>query len=294
MIVILTLFAVLIILALAAAAVLVVLRAQQKRYARSFTLSVQNTGNVRSRYQLQSNDPAGAFTFNFLLNGAALGPAQGAASRMPPSVSATTSAKDSVAAASNKMQAARYRSGQVTQTIGGILSEIGYLIPGPLGQSVRNWSMAVRGVDNSIQRVQLQAGRATRLATIATDTADSVGRVTGAGQGEKSANMAQAAQADERIVTPFIEPGAQVQVQMMVAPADPRNARSTSFTVLSRSTETNDAEVVMQQGVIDYSNLSNTRMILLFGLIAVATLTALWVVLVGLPAWGLLATPWGW
>jgi hypothetical protein len=297
MILIITLFAILIILVLAGAAVLAVLRSQQKRYARNFTLAVQNTGNVRSRYELQSNDPAGAFTFNFLLNGAALGPTQGAVPKLSSSSSSsgTASARNTVAAASNKMQAARYQSGQVTQTIGGILSEIGYLIPGPLGQSLRNLSNSVRGVDNSIQRVQLQAGRATRLATIATDTADSVGRVTGAGQDKGHAQSAQTApQADDRILTPIIEPGAQVQVQLLVAPADPRNARSTSFTVLSRSTETDNAEVMMQQGVIDYSNLSNTRYYLLYGLIAVATLAALWVVLVGLPAWGLLASPWGW
>lgn len=291
--ILLTILALIVIVVLAGAAVLAVMRAQNKRYARSFSLVVQNTGNMRSRYELQSNDPAGLMVFNFLVNGSPLGPAQGAANK---GSSSPASAKDTVASASNKMQAARYQSGQVAMTIGGLLSELGYLIPGPIGQSIRGLSMQVRGVDNSIQRVQLQAGRATRLANIATDTADSVGKVTGAGQNGKIATPAQsvpAAPPDDRILTPYIEPGGQVRIDLMVAPADPRNARSTSFTVLSRSTETNDAEVVMQQGVIDYSDLSNTRANVLYALIAAATLAALWVachplwvVLFGLPAWG--------
>ena len=276
-----TILAILVIIVLAAIAVLAVRSAQARRYGRSFNLMVQNTGNMRSRYELQSNDPTGMMVFNFMLNGTALGPAQGQLGAT--GGSSPQSAKDTVAAAGNRMQSMRYGSSQFTQTIGGLLSEIGYLLPGSLGQSVRNMSQSVRGVDNSIQRVQLQTGRVTRLATIATDTADSVGRVIpAAGQGKEP----MAAPADDRTLTPYIEPGSQLKVQLVVAPADARKARSTSFTVLSRAVETNDAEVVMQQGVIDYSNLSNTRYIVLYVLIGAATLGALWVVLFGTAGWG--------
>jgi hypothetical protein len=276
----LTLLAILVIVVLAAVAVLTVVRAQNKRYTCNFNLALHNTGNMRSRFELQSNEPTGMMIFRFMLNGSPLGTAQGQR-ETGKSASQTQSASAAVASASNRMQAARYRSNQVTQTIGGLLAEVGYLLPGAAGQALRNMSNQVRGIDNSIQRVQLTTGRATRLATIATDTAETAGRlVPGAGQG-KVEEMA-----DDRTLTPYIEPGSQLQVQLMVVPADPRSARSTSFSVVSRATEAADAEVMMQQGVIDYSNLSNTRFILLYGLIGAATLAALWVVLFGLPAWG--------
>jgi hypothetical protein len=275
-----TILAILVIIVLAAVAVLNVLRAQKRRYARSYNLVLQNTGNMRSRYELQSNDPTGMMIFNFVLNGTPLGPPQGARNAAGQSGLSTT--KAAVATAGNRMQSARFNAGRVTTTIGGLLSEVGYLLPGAMGQSLRNMSQQVRGVDNQIQRVQLTTGRATRLAGIASDTAESAGRlVPGAGQGK-----AAEAPADDRTLTPYIEPGAQLQVQLMAAPADTRNARSTSFTVVSRATEAADAEVMMQQGVVDYSTLSNTRYIVLYALIGVAALGALWVVLYGTATWG--------
>lgn len=275
----LTLIAVIVIIALAVSVALAVMRSRNKRYGRSFNLLVQNNGNMRSRYELQSNDPSGLMVFTFMLNGASLGPAQGVVAKAG---ATPASAKDVATSANQKMQSARYSTNQFTQTIGGLLYEVGYVMPGALGQTLRNLGAQVRGVDNQIQRVQLQAGRVTRMATIATDTADMVGRVV-PGQDGKSEEKPLA---DDRTMTPYIEPGGQLQVQMMVAPADPRNVRSTSFTVLSRSTETHDAEVVMQQGVIDYSNLSDTRYIVSYLLIGAVTLAALWFVLFGVNAWG--------
>lgn len=284
-----TIIAIIIIIALTAVAVLAVMRAQNRRYARSFNLMVQNTGNMRSRYELQSNDPSGLMIFNFLANGAALGPAQGARVLAAGKSTSPAGAQDTLNSANRRIQQARFNTNQVTSSIGGFFSEFGGLLPGPLGRAMRDIGRQMTGIDMQMQRAQMQVGRVSRMASIAGDAAETTEKLAGKVQGGMTQGQSQTqatAVADDRAITPYIEPGGQLQVQLMVAPADPRNAHSTSFTVLSRSTETNEAEVMMQQGVIDYSNLSNTRYILLYMLIGVAALAALWVVLFGLPAWG--------
>jgi hypothetical protein len=283
-----TIVAVILILAVASAAALAVLRKQNGRFARRFTLLLQNNGNMRSRYELQSNDPSSLMVFNFLANGTALGTPQGARAvaggGKGPSLD---SAEATLMSANNRMMQTRFGVNRITASIGGFFTEFGGLLPGALGSTMRNIGHQMQGVDMQMQRVQMQAGRVTRMVSIAGDAAETTEKLAGkAGGGKVQGQPPAAAIADDRAVTPYIEPGAQFKVELMVAPADPRKARSTSFTVVSRSTETNDAEVTMQQGVIDYSNLSNTRFILLYVLIGAATLAALWVVLFGLPAWG--------
>jgi hypothetical protein len=288
---ILTLFAVAVILGLAAAAALAVLRRQNGRYARRFNLLLQNNGNMRSRYELQSNDPSGLMIFNFLANGSALGMPQGvriaaAGGGKAPSLS---SAEEQLQTANNRMMQTRFGVNRITQSIGGFFSEFGGLLPGSVGRTMRQIGQQITGVDMQMQRVQMQAGRVTRMVSIAGDAAETTGNLAGkvgVGTSQAQGQTQAVAVADDRAITPYIEPGAQLKVEMMVAPANPRNARSTSFSVLSRSTENSEADVVMQQGVIDYSNLSNTRYILSYVLIGAATLAALWVVLFALPAWG--------
>ncbi len=183
-------------------ALVLILMWQRKRYQKQYRLSIQNLGNVRSRYKLLAQEPAGALAFQFTLNGNNLHerqitetievePEQMPSPSRPPARSAQP-ARPAMPSAPGGLQEAKDKAGQAASAgkgLTGLLASLGALLPGSMGQSLRGKasqaSMQQSKIDYAVQapdrlgkRVQDVAAKTPQSAELASKTSSAAQEAT--------------------------------------------------------------------------------------------------------------------
>ena len=265
------------ILLIALGAMVALFRSRRTRYQKDFQLEISNQGNVPSRYELQAQDSTGTFGFEFALAGTNLQLRQ-----VPTAVVETIphAKGDSVDGTSltsgakpERRMGAREVAGKAAGASGalaGILSTVSRLLPGSTGTSAARASAQLR-------RGQMQTGRADRLvdqvakakpktsSTPAADAAPSdqatfvpyastvaslevegmTGTYTAGGTSMSSGERPSDSPA--WALTPSVEPGETLVVEMLVSPTKSYKSQHYPFTLLSRSVEQSGSALMAEE-----------------------------------------------
>jgi hypothetical protein len=281
---------------------------QEKSLRKTFTVKVANQGNARSRYEVWVEDAAHVLTFDLSLNGVGLGTAtkgapqpatQNTGSPSPASAraSASASASASVSQAASTASGAVQSANGFTNFIGEILDTLGNILPGGAGQSLLNMSANIRRGQASVQRVQRVEQRAEGVSNQFQGYAS---KVQGAGNsktpsasGSTSSSTLAAATADSdplvsitRPQTPYVEPGSQVELGMLIRPLTRLKEERAPFTVSSRSLEEPDAQPVTQSGTALFTGMTGIRFYLPYAIVAGVALLLIVLLLVATRAFG--------
>jgi VWFA-related protein len=298
------------------------LRSQRDVQVKTCQVEINNSGNARSRYELRAEDPTGALKFQFALHDASLVQRAGepAAAGAPARPAAATvaeaagpapdgrgrrNAKETLNAGIEKGQ----RGLSVVENLSVWLMNLSYLMPGAAGRNIRARVSQSRTVQYDVHEGFEMPGRVDRMVKAATP-----GTVQGLSHGPAPANVAAAragggaavasvpstglaaagqgaptalAQAGSAhpgwSVTPYIEPGSSLTVQLLVSPARPPRTQHYAFRVLSRTAEDEAATPLIEHGSVPLRGLPWTRravslalMVVVLGLLAVVV----WYVLV--------------
>ena len=106
----------------------------------------------------------------------------------------------------------------------------------------------IRQGENTVVRVERTANRVRQYAP----QARTVMHQGGAGAPAPAAAAPPVAVEMGRAQTPYVEPGAQLQMDMIVSPAAALKADELPFTLLSRSLDQPDALSVVEQGCVTF------------------------------------------
>lgn len=215
----------------AAATVIVVARLQANSLRKRFRLQIANRGNVRSRYELEGQDPDGALAFRFTLDGDPLPQRQFAEGAEAPARESPLSAVPARTQEEGGIQTKVSKAVGVSGTIASALNSLGMMLP----SSIR--SPVVR-LSSSIQSGQMKAVRARQLS-------DQASRVK-----SRKTPQAAAASVPGTVETPFIRPAETVEVDLQVRALKPGQVQRYPFSIRSRSIEPEDAPWVVEEGSV--------------------------------------------
>lgn len=224
--------AVVVVLAIAIAsgvALVTLLRLQRERNRISYSLEISNLGNVRSRYELQAEEPSGDLSFEFALDGDSLHQRQVASGEKVAPV-------DSQASLEGVKQAADKGRG-VSRTLANWAASAASFLPRSIREPVLRTSGQVRRGEQKVSQVE---GASRRRVTQAEALVPSSQEAGPAAPASPAAVRAWAQ-------TPFVEPGETLTVDLRIDPARPYHTQHYPFTVLSRSVEQEDAPLVVEE-----------------------------------------------
>jgi hypothetical protein len=241
-----------------------ILIARWQRSARRSTLKLflTNEGNIRGRFNLRAEAAGGDLTFRFAHNGASLpvcytpGPSPAVAAGVNPQVAASTSVAPEAVAS---YTAPEPKGPPLASLVADLLMGLGYILPGSAGTTL----MSAAGRIRYGQAVTDRAGKvAGRIGAVAGSTAQTSQQIVSAAGG----NPARPAPAANPLTapgsaapggpvvtwwqTPFLEPGAALELGVMATPTGSSGARVAGFKVLSRSAEYDDAPLVINEATI--------------------------------------------
>ena len=300
------------------------LRSQRQVQEKLCAVEVANEGNVRSRYELRAEDPSGMLKFEFMLNDADL------AQRAGEPVDAKTAAANAAAPAqagaaapgekqpnetvekakgawnkANEIETKAVNTVNYTSMFSTWIVTISYLLPGGLGQSMRNSMSGLFSTQYQVRNVVDAPGRYQRMvsasapprlggnpnAPLNTGNPVSVAwpktstTTSGNGATATQAVVAQPKQVARSgwSLTPPIDSGDSLTVQLKVRPARFPKSRHYDFQVLSRSVDGNEETPVTDHGSVALRGGPIFRRILSWVLLAVA------VILLALLAWYVLS-----
>jgi hypothetical protein len=213
-------------------------------------LELVNQGNVRSRYDLQTQDPSGELRFRFTLDGAAL-------------------PQRAVAAAGKVDQAAMMTGGTAggSSFAGGIanlLYSLGYLLPSSLGRPLIEAGSRLRQGQYAAGQVEQTRDRARRLTNDSTASAGQAAALPPTGTW---------------VQTPDIEPGQPCTLELFIDPLRfHTQPTSYPFKIRSRSVELADAAWTTDEWTVQVDSLSslsrNTPLLIVLGLAMVGLILA--------------------
>ncbi len=263
-----------------------VLKWQRKRLRTICRLEIQNLGNVRSRYQLLAEEPAGALRFQFTLDGVNLHQRQvtQATERVEEPErgreEATRAKRVDQLAPSGSLtglERAQQTAGQakgISAAAASALGTVGALLPRSVGTPLRNWASQLRRQQAAVSRVEhaprqvlsrilKSPGRTSRVRSLV-----SPARVTTLPPqttGECQATPVTRTIVDAWAQTPFVEPGETLTVDLLIDPIErPRKTQHYPIVVTSRSIEQADAPLVVEEGSVQIEGVSWFRHLLPF------------------------------
>jgi|GEM_PF-1455615 len=250
-----------------------IVRLQPVRLRKRCTLQIDNGGNVRDRYELRAEEPSGELRFEFrrgrdllpvrqvnrMIPVAVATPVAAAAGSAVPTAAAAPTAAQQPAAPSAAAATAAKSAEQARGAAGGIagiLDTLGQLIPGSVGESLKRTAYNLNIKQGQAGRLTVQPkrqldrvknlrGQARSVAPMgAVRTAPHAAAATAA---EVPPGAAEGARPDVRTVvetwaqTPWVEPGAAVDLALYVAPLQrPTQERTYAVNLFSRSAEQPD------------------------------------------------------
>jgi hypothetical protein len=263
---------------------LAISRTQEKNMRKSLALTLANQGNARSRYELWADDPAHVLQFDFLLNGVALShgtaapPQPGGQNLLTsPAIQTPTrtngssgSSGSSVSQAASKASGAAQSANGFANFIGEILDTLGNILPGSAGQSFLNMSENIRRSQASVQRVQRVEqraegvgeqfqGYATKVQGTTASTRSLTVSSTASSSPAASGAMNYQPVTPSHPLTPYVEPGSQVELGLRVLPLMRLKEDRVAFTISSRSLEDPDAKPDTQSGTVNFPGMTGIR-----------------------------------
>lgn len=293
------------------------LRTQRAVQVKTCQVELNNQGNSRSRYELRAEDPSNSLKFQFALHEASLatrleaGPAGRAgvpAARGGQAAAATEEQKKlNPKAALDKGVQTGQRGLSVVENFTAWLVNLSYLMPGSGGRKLRGNVSQVRSVQydaheglempsrvESVVKAAAQpkfvsstgpavGGYASAPTAVA--TAATAGNAATASYTSAPTTLAQAGSARPGwSVTPYIDPGHSLVVQLLVSPVRAPRSQHYAFRVLSRTAEDENAAPVIEHGTVALKGVGAGRRVLS------TVLFLLSVTLLALLAWYLLQT----
>ena len=291
------------------------LRSQRQVQIKTCQVELTNQGNARSRFEVRAEDPSNTLKFQFALHEASLATRIDAGGRPAPAQPAARGAAPAPAAAAgpdklnpkaavDKGVAAGQRGLSVMENITAWLSNVSYLMPGTGGRKMRGGISQVRGVQYDAYEGLEMPGRVERVVKAAApppvtgSSGTTLGGYAAAPTATMAAGTAQAAPAQLTgapttlaqagaarpgwSVTPYIDPGQSLVVQLLVSPLRAPRTQHYAFRVLSRTAEDDTAQPVIEHGTVALKGVGLGRRVL------ATVLFLLTVALLGLLAWYLL------
>jgi VWFA-related protein len=271
-------------------------RSQRAVQVKTCQVEISNHGNARSRYELRAEDPTGALKFQFALNEAGLAHRAGTPAAAAPdrrlaaggsAPAAEADGRRNPKAALNAGIEKGQRSLSVAENISVWLMNLSYLVPGAAGRQLRGQVSQSRTLQYDVHEGLEMPGRVERMVKAATP-----GTVQGLSHGPAPANVAAgsgSAAATAALpapgasagagaaptalaaagkahpgwsVTPYIEPGSTLAVQLLVSPARRPKTQHYSFRVLSRTAEDDSATPLIEHGTVALRGLPFGRTLL--------------------------------
>jgi hypothetical protein len=318
---------------------LILARLQKRRPQKIYRLELINLGNAPTGYKLRAEDPQSALEFQFAQNGANLlqqpeprpveagpveveGVAAIPAAARPPALSSSPASPDrrGMRQAVGKAKGAGGMVQSFVYAIAGILSTLGYLIPGSAGRAVQRTGQQlnagqarVRRVTDTPTRMARQAGqlrgqvsqlapstsraRTSRAGTPSgspgsrsgpgTTTIEAAPAMTGGGYQSRVVSNGYRTVRDIWVQTlGFVRPGETLTIDLRIAPIKkPYRTRSYSFKVHSKTIGAEDSPVVTESGTIQIRGVSRLRRLipyLIFAIMMVIVVSSVFFLLLNL------------
>ncbi len=245
-----------------------IVRAQASGFQKTCQVEINNQGNARSRYELKADDPIGALTFQFWLNGVNL-----AKPPEPPPAAEPTPAPRKGAPASGAQPAGgagaksglkdagnrAYASGSI---LADMLTTIGYLLPAALGSRLVSVGMSMRQAQTASDRVRDVGRSANQLKATASGQSPYATYPTpssGASGPEAAPPSVAAPRGRETSsvsvgpitpVTPAVAPGETITLQLIVNPVGIPKTKEYIFRVITKALDMTGATDMIEQGTI--------------------------------------------
>ena len=278
------------------------LAAQRQVQVKTCAVEVSNQGNVRSRYEIRAEDPSGMLKFEFMLDDTDLAQRAGepvdaragvaqAAPREKPGAAAVTQVKG-VMAKATALETKAVDTVNRGSTITTWIVNISYILPGSLGDSLRGATSGLFATQYQVGHAVDAPGRFQRTVTGAAPprelrTGDpnsplnlsSVqgpsSKSTTSGNGAATAQATAAARAKPVArsgwsLTPPVDAGAALTIQMKVRPNRRPKSRHYDFQVLSRSVDGSEDTPVIDHGSVALRGASMRRVVLSWLLLGIA------------------------
>lgn len=291
------------------------LRAQRQVQLKTCQVELNNQGNSRSRYEVRAEDPSNSLKFQFALHEASLATRQDvAAARVgapaarggPAGAAAEEQKKLNPKAALDKSVQTGQRGLSVVENFTAWLVNLSYLMPGSGGRKLRGNVSQVRSVQYDAHEGLEMPSRVESVVKAAaqpkfiSSSGTTVGGYTAAPTAVATAGAAPAAGTQYSTgpttlaqagsarpgwsVTPYIEPGQSLVIQLLVSPVRAPRSQHYAFRVLSRTAEDENAAPVVEHGTVALKGVGAGRRVLS------TVLFLLSVTLLALLAWYLLQT----
>lgn len=301
---------------------LLTLRSQRQVQVKACAVEVANEGNIRSRYELRAEDPSGMLKFEFMLDNTDL--AQRVGEPVAAGAAATTVAARGPSASTEKTpnqtiekaKGAWTKASEVerkavntvdySSTFSTWFVTISYLLPGGLGDSLRNSMSGLFNTQYAVRNAVDTPGRYQRMVTASApppmagnpnaplNTGNQLPATysrTGNGATTQTATTQAAVAPAKPVVartgwslTPPIDAGDSLTVQLKVRPARFPKSQHYGFLVLSRSVDGNEDVPITDHGSVALRGGPILRRILSWVLLGVTA------ILLALFAWYLLTT----
>ncbi len=262
-------------------------RAQARMLFKTCQVELSNVGNARTRFELRADDPNNALSYEFSLNGTALtqrqvvetlpamtleaavlspAPAAAAPAGSLPSGASGVSSSGGAAGGAKKVLG-------VGAMIGGVLSSIGYLIPGSIGASLLDTGTRLQTGQSAVTRLERQADLAKSVAGApsgSTPPAVGAGLASASGVGARptptgvtrpTAASAPSTTAKTHVTqqwsqTPPVEPGQSLLVALTLRPLSSKDTQEYFFRVISQAIDAEGAPPQTEQANAEIKGLS--------------------------------------
>src|SRR5579859_3774120 len=297
------------------------LRSMRQVQVKTCSVEVANEGNVRSRYELRAEDPTGMLKFEFMLNdtdlatragepvevrsAAVAAPAAGQAAPAEKTPNATIEKAKGAWTKATEVERKAVNTVDYSSMFSTWIVTISYLLPGGLGDSLRNSMSGLFNTQYQVRNVVDAPGRYQRMVTASapppmggnpdaplnrgnqlpatwSKTGTNSSGSNGAAAGATAAAPARPVARSGWSLTPPVDAGETLAVQLKVRPARFPRSKHYSFLVLSRAVDGSEETPITDHGSVALRGGSIFRRVLSWLFLAAA------VVLLVVLAWYLL------
>jgi hypothetical protein len=238
-------------------------RAQDGKLFRACYVELINTGNAQTRFELRADDPLNGLSFEFGLNGAALShrqvlepipgtaPAAAGSQRTAGPISGMPAASRPGGGVSSAKQALGFGS-----MVGGVMSSIGYLLPGSLGANLLSMGSRLQTGQAAVSRLERQGELAK---SVAGQTNGQKPAAAAAGTAPVQTAIVSAPGRSIAHVwyqTPPVDPADTLAVTLTMRPLKTKQTEQYFFRVISQAVDVPDLPQLIEQGKVEIKGLS--------------------------------------